>query len=510
MEKFAKLKYKCPDYEKEKASLLKSKENMATASSFEEFRDLWLSRKNKDQYLDMLTDLAYIRFLTDTSEPRYKNAVHIDSIEEPQMKLLRKECDDVILDSPYIEGIRAEFGDKIIQDMRIKRSLAGEKAVPLQLEENRLSIEYNKLVSSGNSKEMMSDELQDIFHNMINVRTNLAHSLGFDNYIEMAYRSLGRTDYGKDEISSFRSQVLDVITPACAVFEKDRSFADSELIGVVGDSVRNVRKVFHEISQETGDFIDFIYDHELIDVEPRPGKRPIYCCCMLSHYKVPFIISDLKGKGKDALAFIHELGHGFAFYTAARSQKLFEYHRSTVSINEVHSWTMEFLAYPYLDLIVGENKDIFKRNHLYEALRYLPYRCAIDEFEHQVYENTALSKSQRCELWIEIEHKYMPWRASSDHESVKSRSSWYNQPHIFNAPFSYIDYNFALMSAFQFYRRSKVDYQETCKDYVAFCSKGGSENYLNLLAAGKLSNPFTEGAVANICAPILNELHREF
>jgi len=228
---------------------------------------------------------------------------------------------------------------------------------------------------------------------------------------------------------------------------------------------------------------------------------------MLSHYKAPFIISDLKGQGNDAMAFIHELGHGFAFFTAARSQKLFEYHRSTVSINEVHSRTMEFFAYPYLEFIVGEQKELFRRNHLYELLRYLPYRCAIDEFEHKVHENTALTKARRCELWREIEQKYMPWRAGSSHESVKSGTSWHNQPHLFNYPFSYIDYNLAQMSAFEFYGRSKLNYQETWKDYVAFCSKGGSTSYLNLLAAGNLTNPFSDGAVADICAPILNELY---
>ncbi|MDF2649543.1 MAG: oligoendopeptidase family [Paenibacillus sp.] len=506
MLKFSELKYICPNYDAEKAALLKSKEDMITASSYEDFRGLWLSRKNMDQYLDMLTDLAYIRFLTDTSNTFYKNAVHTDSIEEPQIKLLRKECDDVILDSPYTEGIKAEFGDKIIQDMRIRRSLSKENATSLLLEESQLSIEYNQLVSSGKSNEVISSELDDIYNNMINVRTNLAQRLGFDSYIEMAYHIQGRIDYSREDISSFRSQVLDVITPACVVFEKDRRDDESVPFSAVGNIAQNVRNIFHEISQESGAFIDFIYDHELLDLEPRPSKRPFYCCCMLSHYKSPFIISDLKGQGNDTMAFIHELGHGFAFYTAARSQKLYEYHRSTVSINEVHSRTMEFFSYPYLELIVGEQKELFRRNHLYELLRYLPYRCAIDEFEHIVHENTALTKAQRCELWREIELKYMPWRARSSHESVKRGTSWHNQPHLFNSPFSYIDYNLAQMSAFEFYGRSKLNYQETWKDYVAFCSQGGSTNYLNLLAAGSLTSPFSIGTVADICAPILDEL----
>ncbi|GAA3406209.1 hypothetical protein GCM10020370_32330 [Paenibacillus hodogayensis] len=109
-------------------------------------------------------------------------------------------------------------------------------------------------------------------------------------------------------------------------------------------------------------------------------------------------------------------------------------------------------------------------------------------------------------MWREIEQKYMPWRARSSHESVKRGTSWHNQPHLFNYPFSYMDYNLAQISAFEFHGRSKLNYQETWKDYFAFCSKGGSTNYLNLLAAGRLVNPFSVGAVADICAPILNEL----
>ncbi len=159
----------------------------------QKFRDLWLSRKNADQYLDMLAELAYIRYLTDTSDAVYKKVVNADSIEEPQIILLRKECDDVLLDSSYIEEITAEFGDKIIQDLRIRRSLSGEKTVPLQLEENRLRIESTKLVSSGKSKEAISGKLDDLYNSMISVRTNLAKSLGFDSYIEMAYRILGRS-----------------------------------------------------------------------------------------------------------------------------------------------------------------------------------------------------------------------------------------------------------------------------------------------------------------------------
>jgi hypothetical protein len=153
MQKFSELKYSSPDYDKEKAVLLKAKEDMTAASSYKIFRDLWLSRKNADEYLDMLIDFAHIRYLTNTSDPFYKHAVQIDFTEEPQINLLRQACDDVILDSPYLEDIKAEFGDKIIQDLSVRRSLSGEKAVPLQREELQLRMAYNNLVPQGEQRK---------------------------------------------------------------------------------------------------------------------------------------------------------------------------------------------------------------------------------------------------------------------------------------------------------------------------------------------------------------------
>lgn len=153
-------------------------------------------------------------------------------------------------------------------------------------------------------------------------------------------------------------------------------------IGSTDDVLDKIRVMFHEISQESGDYIDFIFDHELFDLEPKTGKHPMVSCCMLPYYKVPFILQSFKGQGMNVSELIHELGHGFAFYTAARKQKLYAYHRSIAAINETHSNTMELFSYPYTELFFGEQSDRFIRAHLTDKLLRMPHRCAIDEFEH--------------------------------------------------------------------------------------------------------------------------------
>lgn len=508
MDKFSELKYVRPDYEKEKAVLLKYKDELAAVSTYQEFRNLWLSMNESLQYMEMLEEIGFIRHMMDTSNEFYQEEMRICNIEDPQIAVYKDACDKVVLSSPYISDFKSEFGEKIITQLKNNSFLSDKQSISLQIAENQLKTEYIKLCSLGEANETISNEIDRVYDELIHIRTNLARVLGFQNFIDMAFRKLGRNDYGTKEISAFRSQIHSVITPACNELKKYNIYDYPVPTGGVKDVVSATKSMFHDISQESGDFFDVIYDHELYDLEVRPNKRSNYdACCMIPHFKVPFILCNFKGKGGNINTFIHELGHGFAFYTAARSQKLYEYHRSSGSINEVHSKTMEFFAYPYLDRFFGEQKNRYIQKHLAESIFNLPYRCAVDEFEQAVYEDISLTKAQRRELWCETIMKYLPWRGNSKQERIKRGISWHYQSHLFNTPFSYIDYNFAQTSAFEYYGRLKDSYQETWKDYVMLCSKGGSTNYLNLLAVGKLTNPFSAGAIAKIYTPILNELH---
>lgn len=114
---------------------------------------------------------------------------------------------------------------------------------------------------------------------------------------------------------------------------------------------------------------------------------------MLPFYRAPFIFCHFIGTGYDVNELIHESGHAFVFYTASHFQRLYEYHRSTPSVNEIHSQAMVLLAFPYMERFFGGQKDLFIRKHLYDTLRVLPYRCIVDEFEHKVYENISLTKT---------------------------------------------------------------------------------------------------------------------
>ena len=71
----------------------------------------------------------------------------------------------------------------------------------------------------------------------------------------------------------------------------------------------------------------------------------------------------------------------FAFYTAAGKQRLYELHRSSPAVNEIHAKTMEHFMYPYLKLFIGDQEIEYKCNHLIKQLQHFPYRFVLDEYE---------------------------------------------------------------------------------------------------------------------------------
>jgi len=140
-----------------------------------------------------------------------------------------------------------------------------------------------------------------------------------------------------------------------------------------------------------------------------------------------------------------------------------------------------------------------------QQLENLAYRCAIDEFEHLMYDRTR-SRVQLCELWADISDRYIPWNRIAP-EDIRQGTCWPRQTHIVEKPFYYIQYDIAQMSTYEFYLKMKSNFKQAWADYVRLCGEGGSKSYPELLETAHLSNPFIGNTVETICRPVVDELY---
>ncbi|MBQ6662880.1 MAG: M3 family oligoendopeptidase, partial [Firmicutes bacterium] len=273
--------------------------------------------------------------------------------------------------------------------------------------------------------------------------------------------------------------------------------------------IATAREMYHEMSPETAEFIDFMIGHGMMDLKNKPGKASTGYCTILANRKAPFVFSCFNQTIFDMQVLTHELGHAFAAYRASRRQPVSDFYFSTTDIAEIHSMSMEQFAYPYAERFFGEDADKFRFAHLQEAITFVPFGVAVDEFQHICYANPQLTPKERTYEWHKLERKYMPWRAYEDDAFMERGGYWYHKLHIYLYPFYYINYTLTTMGAMEFKKKHADDPQAAWSDYLALTDCGGSLSYLETLALAHLANPFTEGAVARACGYARRILEKE-
>ena len=95
----------------------------------------------------------------------------------------------------------------------------------------------------------------------------------------------------------------------------------------------------------------------------------------------------------------HELGHAFAGYMAMRSQPISDYYSESTDIAEIHSMSMEQFSYPYAERFLASRRTNSVFAHLQEAVTFVPFGVAVDEFQHICYANPDLTPKERTLEW---------------------------------------------------------------------------------------------------------------
>ena len=471
----------------------------------------------------------------------------------PHYEGLLSEFFQVLNDSPFKPELSATFGKHLFNLVEAKlKTFKPEILEDLQTE-NKLGSEYTKLLSSAkipfegedrNLSQMSpftqskdrdvriraqkaltsfflenEAEFDRIFDALVKIRTVIARKLGFPDFTPLAYYRLNRTDYSAEMVAGYRDQVMRTVVPvsqklrarqakrlgldAMKYYDEPLEFpsGNAKPKGTPDWMVANARDMYAEMSPETDEFFRYMQDGGLMDLVAKPGKAPGGYCTFIPDLKSPFIFSNFNGTSDDVDVLTHEAGHAFQVYQS-RNNEMPEYVWPTLEACEIHSMSMEFLAWPWMDRFFQEDTAKYRFAHLSGALLFIPYGVTVDEFQHWVYANPDATPEERKSQWRAIERKYLPHRDYADNDFLERGGYWFRQGHIFGSPFYYIDYTLAQVSAFEFWGKANKDRKQAWTDYLRLCQAGGSQSYLDLLKVGDLCNPFVEGSIASIMEPV--------
>lgn len=358
-------------------------------------------------------------------------------------------------------------------------------------------------------------EIDRIYDELVKVRAKIAKKLGFKNFVELGYARMNRSDYNPEMVANFRKQVQEYIVPvASKLYERQKerlgldslTYYDEKFEFVSGNAVpkgnaewilENGIRMYSELSLETKEFFEFMVEGELLDLLTKKGKRGGGYCTYIPDYKAPFIFSNFNGTSGDIDVLTHEAGHAFQVYSS-RWIKIPECNFPTYESCEIHSMSMEFFTWPWMELFFKEDTDKYKFIHLGGAVKFIPYGVTVDEFQHYIYENPDETPEERKKAWREIEKKYLPHKNYEGCDFLERGGWWFQQSHIFKSPFYYIDYALAQICALQFWKRANENREEAWKDYVELCKIGGTKSFLELVDYANLKSPFENGCVSSI------------
>ncbi len=546
--KFAELQYSRPDFEAAKTQLTGLKNRVEKASSAQEVFDVINELDTESRHIMTQFTLVYVRHTLDTTDEFYEKEQEYLDNQLPELSPYQVALSSAIADSPFRSEIEAKYGKQYFTQIDLQRRSFCEKNIPLMQRESKLTMEYQKIMATcqiefdgktlnlygiqkyfehedrkvreaafraySNFYHEHEPRLEEIWDELISIRNEMGRNLGFENYIPLGYMNQGRTDYGVKEVEAFREQVRRVLVPLCEklyeaqakrlgipcvmVYDEKRIFADGNAQPIGDDEVlvQQAQKIYHEISPETGEFIDFMIEHGSMDLKNKPNKASTGYMTFLPDLMAPFVFSCFNGTISDVQVLTHELGHAFAGYMAMRNQPISDYFMESTDIAEIHSMAMEQFCYPYAEYFFGDQADKFRFAHLQEAMTFVPFGVAVDEFQHICYAHPELSPKERTREWHKMERKYMPWRAYKDDEFMSRGGYWYHKLHIFLYPMYYINYTLTSMGAMEFKKKDAENHEAAWEDYLKLCKVGGSMSYLETLRHANLSIPFEDGAVA--------------
>lgn len=547
--KFSDFKYERPVYESNKKEFNNIIKKISESNTYKEQKENIDILNKLRNSIETMSTIASIRHSINTEDEFYEKERAYWDEYSPLYEELNSLFYKAVVNSKFKDEIEHDFGKQFVSISEYSlKGFSSEIISDLQ-EENKLCSRYTKLLASAKinfegkernlselGKYMLSKDREirvkaskayygyfeeneknfdDVFDKLVKIRDKIAKKLNFNNFVELGYIRMMRTDYNADMVKNFRKQVLEYIVPVASKLYKRQAnrlnldkltYVDESFEFLSGNAtpkgspeyiIKNGKKMYSELSKETGEFFDFMLENELMDLVTKKSKAPGGYCTYIPDYKSPFIFSNFNQIADDMDVLTHEAGHAFQLYMSTWID-MPEINFPTYESCEIHSMSMEFITWPWMELFFKEESDKYKFTHLSSAIKFIPYGIVVDEFQHYIYENPNMSKEERKKIWRDLEKKYLPHKNYEGCDILEKGCWWFKQGHIFKNPFYYIDYTLAQICSLQFWKKMREDKDKGWDDYINICKVGGTKSFLEIVEIGNLKSPFKDGCVESV------------
>lgn len=512
---------------------------------------------NLAEHISETGALLYIGMTCDTENETKKNDFlnFVENIR-PKLSKFSDKLNRRIAEHPSVGDLPDRY-DLMIRGIKSDIDIFREENIPLGVEQTKLvtkaqgitggmTVEFegeertfpemkaflesnNRSVREKAWKSMVSrwmndsEELSEIFDELIKIRHEIAKNAGFDSYTNYMFKAMHRFDYTVEDCLTFHNSIEKVCMPIVReINEKRRSSFNLEILSPwdvneksgsgpdiegknplrpfdnVDEMVQKLSELFHKMSRDLGNKFDKLVEMDTLDLETRKGKAPGGYQYYLEKSRVPFIFMNAAGLQGDLETMIHESGHAFHSLYCGHLD-LIDERNYPIEFAEVASMSMELLTQDEWKIFYDNDDEVNRAilSHLEGVVFLLPWIATIDAFQHWIYANPNHTREERTEYWLSLRDRFgskMDWKDNEDFREL----SWQQQGHLFGVPFYYIEYGIAQLGALQLWQTHRKSPEKALKDYENAMKLGNTKILPELFAAAELKLGFDEKHVDSL------------
>jgi oligoendopeptidase F len=509
--------------------------------------------------LDEESSRRYIAMTCHTDNAEAEKAyLHFVEEIEPRTKPRQFNLAQLFLEHPARAGLPKDRYFIFDRSTKAQAELFRAENVPLETEEAKLSQQYQKLIGSltvtfkGEERTLVqmgryseetdrglrqeaweltvrrrleeADKIEDLFDQLLKLREKIAAQAGFPNYMEFAFKKMGRFDYTPEDCRKFHDAIEKEVMPVVRRLQSKRR----EKLGLttlrpwdlavdpsqqppfrpfekVEQLLDRSEEIFTQLDSTLAADFRLMREKHLLDLENRKGKAPGGYQCNLAESRLAFIFMNAVGMQRDVETILHEAGHAF-HALATRAEDIYPYRSAPIEFCEVASMSMELLGNEFLEKFYAPAEaQRARRKHLEGIMDIFPWIATVDAFQHWIYSHPGHTRADRQRAWLELMDRFGGEVDWSGHEQARAHL-WHRQLHIFLHPFYYIEYAIAQLGALQVWFNSKKDKARALQDYQRGLALGGSRPLPELFAAAGCRFDFSQPAVQPLVQLVQNEL----
>lgn len=511
------------DIVEQAALLIEGDDADALFAAYDEAADLYSAALT--QYA--LLNLAFDMDVTDEAVSEELAAVG-ELVNSAQIAMLALSTE--ILDSRHAAEAEARWGKERIAELRLEESLASPEIEEPLAREQELIMEYQQKVTGfaaeingrtytlediyadeeldydgyiaylGAYYAALAEEVGPIFLEMLTLRNEIAHTMGYENYSDYSYACYSR-DFAPEDASRLHAVVKKYAVPLYLRMNLDEDFTDSEEFIYyyygeypVEDALAAFERAAEQFSPKLSESFDFLLEKELYYLGNDPNCTEGGFTTYFEAYRSPFLYAKWTDGSYDVGTLIHEMGHFTNYYYL--EEPLFG-SVDSLDLAEIDSQGLEMMLFPMYEEFYGEYADAARRDKLSDFLYAVISGCMEDEFQQYIYNDPNMTLEEMHALYGRLMKEY-----GISELYLVPEEYWVCVPHTFQSPMYYISYATSALPALEMWELSLEDYDAARDTYWQLIERSPMASFREELASLGLSDPFDSDLVERICIAI--------